>query len=107
MLSISVEALQIKIRAGEAIQLIDVREPFEHDLFNIGGQLIPLAGILQHITLIAVDRPVIIYCEKGIRSQIAIQRLQQKFNFTNLYNLSGGLTNWRKMPGFNIGSPAI
>lgn len=97
MLSISIEALQARMSAGEAIQLIDVRETFEHDQFNIGGQLIPLADILQHISLIATDKPVVLYCEKGIRSQIAIQRLLQKSNFTNLYNLSGGLARWRKM----------
>ena len=107
MLSISVEALQAKMSAGETIQLIDVREPFEHDEFNIGGQLIPLADIIQHISLIAIDKPVIIYCEKGIRSQIAIQRLQQKFNFTNLYNLSGGIAKWRKMPGNKNSDAAI
>ena len=107
MLSISSETLQIKINAGEAIQLIDVREPFEHDQFNIGGQLVPLADILQNISLIAIDKPVVFYCEKGIRSQIAIQRLLQKNNFTNLYNLSGGLARWRKMQDGNNTATAI
>lgn len=107
MLSISVEEFQTKLSAGEAIQLIDVREQFEHDQFNIGGELIPLADILQKISSIAIDKPVILYCEKGIRSQIAIQRLQQKFNFTNLYNLSGGIAKWRKMPGNKNSDAAI
>lgn len=38
------------------------------------------------------DKPVIIYCKVGVRSQIAIQRLQAKYGFKNLYNLKGGIT---------------
>lgn len=107
MLSISAEEFQTMLSAGEAIQLIDVREPFEHDQFNIGGELIPLSNILQNISLIATDKPVVLYCEKGIRSQIAIQRLLQKNNFTNLYNLSGGLARWRKILGGDNTATAI
>ena len=96
MLSINVQELQQKINAGEDIQLIDVREQREHALYNIGGTLIPLGSLLENIDKIARDKPVIFYCQKGIRSQVAIQRLQQKFNFTNLLNLNGGMTAWQK-----------
>jgi rhodanese-related sulfurtransferase len=75
--------------------LIDVREPDEHAEFNIGGQLIPLGEIVQQVEKIATDKPVIIYCRKGIRSQIAIQRLQEKFPFANLINLIGGTEAWK------------
>jgi rhodanese-related sulfurtransferase len=96
MLSITATALQQKIDAGENFQLIDVREPDEHEEFNIGGQLIPLGQIVQEIEKIATGKPVIIYCRKGIRSQIAIQRLQEKFPFTNLINLIGGTEAYKK-----------
>ena len=96
MLSISVQELQQKILAGEDIQLIDVRENWEHESFNIGGMLIPLGSLLENIDLIEKNKPVVIYCQKGIRSQLAIQRLQQKFNFNNLVNLSGGMAAWQK-----------
>ena len=96
MLSINVQELQQKINAGEDIQLIDVREQREHALYNIGGTLIPLGSLLENIDKIARDKPVIFYCQKGIRSQVAIQRLQQKFNYTNLLNLNGGMTAWQK-----------
>jgi rhodanese-related sulfurtransferase len=99
MQSITVTALQQKIDDGENFQLIDVREPDEHEEFNIGGQLIPLGQIAQEIEKIATDKPVIIYCRKGIRSQIAIQRLQQKFRFTNLINLIGGTEAYKKQFG--------
>jgi len=96
MQSITATALQQKIQAKENFQLVDVREPEEHTEFNIGGELIPLGEITQQVQKIATDKPVIIYCRKGIRSQIAIQRLQEKFPFTNLINLIGGTEAWKK-----------
>lgn len=84
---------------AEDLQLIDVREPDEHAAFNISGELIPLNEIAQQVEKIATNKPVIIYCRKGIRSQIAIQRLQEKFPFTNLINLIGGTEAWKKQFG--------
>jgi adenylyltransferase/sulfurtransferase len=99
MNSITAIALKQKIDSAEDFQLIDVREPYEHEEFNIGGQLIPLNEIAHHIDEIATKKPVIIYCRKGIRSQIAIQRLQEKFPFTNLINLIGGTEAWKQQFG--------
>jgi len=96
MQSITAAALQQKINDKEDFQLIDVREPEEHAEFNIGGELIPLGEIIQQIKKIATDKPVVIYCHRGIRSQVAIQRLQEKFPFQNLINLIGGTAAWEK-----------
>jgi rhodanese-related sulfurtransferase len=96
MQSITATALQQKINDGDNFQLIDVREPYEHEGFNIGGQLIPLGEIVQQLDKIATNKPVIIYCHHGIRSQIAIQRLQEKFPFKNLINLIGGTAAWQR-----------
>jgi len=79
-----------------SIQLIDVREHYEHKGFNIGGSLIPLGELTQNIDLIEKEIPVILYCQKGVRSQIAIHRLEDKFPFENLFNLIGGMDEWRK-----------
>ena len=96
MNSITAIALKEKIDNASDFQLIDVREVYEHEEFNIGGELIPLNEIAQQVKKIATDRPVILYCRKGIRSQIAIQRLQEKFHYQNLYNLIGGTEAWKK-----------
>jgi len=96
MNSITAIELKHKIDNAEDFQLIDVREDFEHEDFNIGGRLIPLHEIAQQVEKIETGKPVIIYCRKGIRSQIAIQKLQEKFPFTNLINLIGGTEAWRK-----------
>jgi len=79
-----------------SIQLIDVREHYENKVFNIGGSLIPLGELTQNIDLIEKEIPVILYCQKGVRSQIAIQRLEDKYPFENLFNLIGGMDEWRK-----------
>lgn len=88
--------LKKKMDSCANFNLIDVREPSEHNDFNIGGKLIPLGEIMNHLDEIPYDLPVIVYCKMGIRSQIAIQRLQEKFGFTNLFNLQGGLERWKR-----------
>jgi rhodanese-related sulfurtransferase len=84
------------VAANQDFQLIDVRQPAEHHQFNIGGLLIPLNELMQNKSLIDRQRPVVFYCEKGIRSVIAIQRLEAA-GFSNLYNLSGGMAGWRAL----------
>lgn len=77
--------------------LIDVREDIEHEYFNIGGQLIPLSDVIRSSNQFSTEKPVIIYCKRGIRSQIAIQKLEQRFGFDNLYNLDGGIYELMKL----------
>ena len=84
------------INSATDLQLIDVRELDEHEAFNIGGLLIPLGQIMAEVENIEKEKPVIVYCRKGIRSQIAIQRLQNKYQFDNLINLTGGTDTWKK-----------
>ena len=99
MKSITSKELQQLINDKKDIQLIDVREPDEHEEFNIGGELIPLGEVTVHLDKINIDKPVIVYCRKGIRSQFAIQKLQDKFPFNNLFNLVGGVEAWKKEVG--------
>ncbi len=100
MQQISAEQLQQLLSEKADIQLVDVREPYEHEAFNIGGELAPLSDLFDHLATFSHSKPVIVYCKMGIRSQIAIQRLEEKFGFTNLVNLQGGIEAWKKMvPG--------
>ncbi|OQP56011.1 molybdenum cofactor biosynthesis protein MoeB [Niastella yeongjuensis] len=80
--------LQVK---GEPFQLIDVREPHEFDIVNIGAELIPLATVAEQADKFHKDIPVIVHCKMGGRSAKAIRELEEKFGFTNLYNLKGGI----------------
>lgn len=80
--------LQVK---GDPFQLIDVREPYEYDIVNIGAELIPLAAVAEQADKFSKDMPVIVHCKMGGRSAKAIRELEEKFGFTNLYNLKGGI----------------
>ena len=79
---------------GEKFQLIDVREPHEYDIVNIGGELIPLATVAAHADQIDKDRKVVVHCKMGGRSAKAIRELEEKFGFRNLYNLKGGILSY-------------
>jgi adenylyltransferase/sulfurtransferase len=76
--------------------LVDVREPKEHTVANLGGLLIPLASVLKHLPDFDVQLPVVVYCKRGIRSQLAIQRLSARLPQVEFYNLDGGLQAWEK-----------
>lgn len=91
MKEISLVELDQLLKENPALKLVDVREAYEHEAFNIGGQLIPLGDIMGRAEEISKDEPVIVYCRKGVRSAIAIQRLEEKFGFQNLINLRGGV----------------
>lgn len=91
---ISVQELKQMQEAGEDFQLIDVREPYEFELANLNGELIPLSKILTSTSHISRDKKVIVHCRSGKRSAEAIQKLEKEFGFTNLYNLKGGILAW-------------
>jgi rhodanese-related sulfurtransferase len=95
--SISVIDLQQKINNHDDFMLIDVRESFEREHFNIGGLHIPMQTVFERVEDIPKDKEVIFYCQKGIRSMIVIQRLSEKFGYHNLVNLQGGMDAWQKM----------
>lgn len=95
MKSVSKNELKTWMENNTPFMLIDVREGWERDAYNIGGEHIPLADVMMRRDEIPVDKPVVVYCEKGIRSSIIIQRLES-IGFNNLYNLSGGMSSWKK-----------
>lgn len=94
MQQISTKQLQKKLNENDDFFLLDVREEWEHKAFNIGGTLIPLDEVIRKAADICMDKPVVVYCRKGVRSQIAIQRLEDKYGFANLLNLEGGIEKW-------------
>lgn len=75
--------------------LVDVREDFERELFNIGGLHVPMSELAARYREIPADKEVVLYCEKGIRSVIAIQRLEGA-GWHNLINLAGGMKHWKE-----------
>jgi rhodanese-related sulfurtransferase len=97
MQAISVEEVKARLDAGESLHLVDVREPAEHEEFNIGGVLLPL-GQLRMMDTDSIDdwkdQEVICYCRSGNRSGQACMILETA-GFANVKNLTGGMLAWQ------------
>lgn len=80
-------------REGKEYVLVDVREAEERDAFHIGGVWRPLPDLPEWAATLPTSLPIVVYCKRGIRSQIAVQRLVQKSHLAGvpLYNLQGGI----------------
>jgi rhodanese-related sulfurtransferase len=95
---ITVTDLMKRINANEPVNLIDVREPEERDVFHIGGKLLPLGHIMS-MQSDDIDElkneEVICYCRSGQRSAQACLMLET-VGFTNVKNLSGGMNEWQE-----------
>ncbi len=77
--------------------LLDVREPNEYDSGHLPDALhIPLSQIKDRSGELAkyATRPVIVYCERGMRSSSAASALS-KLGFSRVLELRGGLRAWR------------
>lgn len=85
--------LNALLKGPGKIYLLDVREPFEVEIANIGGINIPLNEVAEKTDSIPRDIPVVVYCKSGQRSRSAITLLQQH-GFANLKNLRGGILQW-------------
>jgi rhodanese-related sulfurtransferase len=80
------------LERGE-IQLIDVRQPHEHDAGRVAGdRLVELADLAARAQEIDLDKPVVFYCRSGSRSAMATQAFRQA-GF-DAHNMAGGLLEW-------------
>ena len=80
------------LRDGDA-QLVDVREPYEHDAGRIAGSLhIELQQLTEQASEIDRERPVIFYCRVGSRSLMAAQAFRRAGY--DAYSMAGGVSQW-------------
>jgi rhodanese-related sulfurtransferase len=96
---ITAQELKSKLDSNEDLQLIDVREDYEFDDFNIGGINIPMAAVISSIDKIEKNKPVIFVCRSGKRSKAVILALGSKFNLVNIYSLAGGVVGYQETIG--------
>ena len=76
-------------------QLIDVREPYEYAVSNIGAILYPLSILSGKAAFLSKKTPIIIHCQSGARSAKAVAALQ-KLGFDNAVSLTGGILAYLK-----------
>ena len=91
MKTITAKDLKALIDSKSDFQLIDVREPYEHEEANIGGLLIPMAEILNRSEEIDTNKQVILHCRSGKRSAASIDALAREKGLNDIYNLEGGI----------------
>ncbi|MCX7117820.1 MAG: molybdopterin-synthase adenylyltransferase MoeB [Legionellales bacterium] len=90
---ISVQALQQLQQGDSHFLLLDVRDPYEYEICNLGGRLIPLAQLQDHLSELDANQHVIIHCKGCLRSQKAATLLI-KHGFHNVSILTGGILAW-------------
>ncbi len=92
---ITVQDLKRKQEAHENFFLLDVREPHEYPIANLGAPLIPVGSLDSRIAEVPVakDAEIVVHCRSGARSQKAAVILRNH-GFTNVQNLAGGILEW-------------
>ena len=104
---IDVAELQRRRAAGEAYQLVDVREAYELEICNLesaGAGHIPVDELPRRLDELERDRPLILMCRSGVRSAHAVAHLRS-LGYDNAVNLAGGILAWAaafepKMPTY-------
>jgi adenylyltransferase/sulfurtransferase len=85
--------LKQRLDSGEDIFVLDVREPHEYQIANLGAKLIPLGDLPARVGELDKNREIVVHCKSGGRSQKAAEFLAQN-GFKNVQNLAGGITGW-------------
>jgi|SRR5215218_1736712 len=89
---LSPEEAKRLIDSGDA-DLVDVREPREHEAGRIeGDKLVPIAELTAAAQDMDTDRPILFYCRSGVRSSMATQAFRA--SGYKAFNLAGGIVAW-------------
>jgi len=90
---ITPEELKRRLDAGDDLFVLDVREPNEYQIANLGGYLIPLGDLPKRVHELDSSREIVAHCKMGGRSAKAVDFLRQA-GFKKVRNLTGGITAW-------------
>ena len=95
-MDITIEELKERLDKGENLNLIDVREEYEFDEFNIGATLIPLGELPDRLEEIEAwkDQEILVHCRSGARSGRAKEYLESE-GYSNVRNVLGGMLAWQ------------
>lgn len=86
--------LNERLKRGDKLSLVDVREPFEFEIARIeGADLLPMTRFNEWIGLLHSDEEIVVICHHGIRSAQVCSYLSQQ-GFEKIYNLTGGIDAW-------------
>jgi sulfur-carrier protein adenylyltransferase/sulfurtransferase len=89
----TVEELKKRLDLGDDLFVLDVREPHEYQICNLGGYLIPLNDLPKRVSELDSSREIVVHCKMGGRSAKAADFLRQA-GFSKVHNLAGGIDAW-------------
>ena len=95
---ITPKELEARLAAGESLFMLDVREPHEWQISNLGHYgaiLIPQGQVMERMGELDTAREIIVQCRTGARSA-QIVALLQEHGFSKLQNLDGGINRWAR-----------
>jgi rhodanese-related sulfurtransferase len=85
--------LKRRFDAGEPTAILDVREPWEHEICAIpGARLIPMDQLVARVGEIDPKREIIVHCHHGQRSAAVVEWLRRQG--IPAVNLRGGIDAW-------------
>jgi sulfur-carrier protein adenylyltransferase/sulfurtransferase len=93
---ITARELKARLDRGDAVTIIDVREPREWEIASLAGygaRLIPLGELPQRLNEVDTRNDVVVHCKSGARSARALQQLQAA-GVDRIWNLQGGILAW-------------
>ena len=85
--------LKARLDRGDDLYILDVREPHEYQICNLGGHLIPLGDLSKRASELDSSREIVAHCRSGKRSAEAVEFLQRA-GFRKVLNLKGGILAW-------------
>jgi adenylyltransferase/sulfurtransferase len=85
--------LKSRLERGDDVFILDVREPHEYQICNLGGYLIPLGDLPRRVSELDSSREIVAHCRSGKRSAEAAEFLR-KAGFGKVLNLKGGILAW-------------
>jgi sulfur-carrier protein adenylyltransferase/sulfurtransferase len=85
--------LKTRLDRGDDLFILDVREPHEYQICNLGGHLIPLGDLSKRVSELDSSREIVAHCRSGKRSAEAVDFLRQA-GFRKVLNLKGGILAW-------------
>ena len=91
---ITPQRLHARLRAGDALTLLDVRETYEWAIARLpDARLVPLGSLPRAVKTLDRAAETVVYCHHGTRSAAAVAWLQDQ-GFAKVLNLVGGIDRW-------------
>jgi rhodanese-related sulfurtransferase len=100
---ISPEECKGLIAAG-TVEIMDVREPWEYEICNVGSPNIPMGMITTVVAEFDKTKPFLIICKTGRRAEAVANLLERDHGFTDISVMEGGITAWYEVydPSFEL-----